>query len=404
MNISNFTKRAFILARGTVIAQAIILLSSPILTRLYSPEQFGVLALLSSIYSLLGCFTTLKYDQAILIPRDDNVARKLSTLILIITLIVVLGSVFIGFGLIVFKGFASIDHYITLPVLLFFGSLVTILQQWNLRYDQYSWNSLGAIIGAVANTGTALLFFFVGLRKYGLQIGYVMSFVSVAIYYLLKSKGKPSVFFKGYGEVLATARSFIRFPSGMLLPYFLGMASYQLTPILLSSSYGVGVVGQYSLANRLLVLPSILIGAAIGDVFRVEFTKSAIEEGKKLFKRAFSKMALFGIMLFLPLFFLSPILFKIVFGSSFVDAGYYSRYMILGVFFNYLVQNFNNVYVIRNKMALYALFQILLVMIPILVVLVCKLFGMQIIAVLLLVSVMTAIVNTINLYIAYRIS
>lgn len=404
MKISDFTKRAFILARGTVVAQAIVLFSSPLLTRLYSPEQFGALALFSSMYSLLVCFTTLKYDQAIIIPRDEEDAKRLSSLILLLTIIAVVGCVVVGLGLIIFKGLRAVENYLALPVILFFGSLVTVLQQWNLRYDRYAWNSLGAIIGAVANTSASLFLFFIGFRKFGLQVGYLLSFVSVAIFFLVKNRIKITFFSISLTEAVATAKAYMRFPTGMLVPYFLSVASYQLTPILLSSSYGVGAVGQYSLANRLLVLPSILIGSAIGDVFRVELSKTKINEGKGLFKRAFTKMAIFGAMLFFPLFFFSPVLFKIVFGASFVDAGFYSRYMILGVFFNYLVQNFNNTYVIRNKMHLYALFQILLVLIPVLVILVGNMFGVQIVIILLLISIMTALVNVVNLCIIYKIS
>ena len=59
---------------GTVIAQVIGLLITPILTRLYAADAFGEMALFMSISSIIGVVACLKYELAIVIPKEDDEA------------------------------------------------------------------------------------------------------------------------------------------------------------------------------------------------------------------------------------------------------------------------------------------------------------------------------------------
>ena len=70
---SEFSKNVLTLMTGTTIAQAIPIAISPILTRIYTPEDFGVFALYLSIVSILVVFTTGQYDLAIMLPKYEKV-------------------------------------------------------------------------------------------------------------------------------------------------------------------------------------------------------------------------------------------------------------------------------------------------------------------------------------------
>jgi len=72
------------LMTGTTLAQAIALAISPILTRLYAPEQFGVFALYLSIVALLAIVATGRYELAIVLPESDVDAWHLCALALLI--------------------------------------------------------------------------------------------------------------------------------------------------------------------------------------------------------------------------------------------------------------------------------------------------------------------------------
>ncbi|MDC1200166.1 oligosaccharide flippase family protein, partial [bacterium] len=84
---SEFSKNVLTLMTGTTISQAIPLAATPILTRIYTPEDFGVLALFSSITAILGLLATGKYEMAILLPKDDKDALNIVYLSVILSAI-----------------------------------------------------------------------------------------------------------------------------------------------------------------------------------------------------------------------------------------------------------------------------------------------------------------------------
>ena len=77
---SRFARSASLLAGGAVAGQAIIVAASPILTRLYSPEDFGVLAVFASLLSILSIVASLRYQLAIPLPKTDEEAANVTVL------------------------------------------------------------------------------------------------------------------------------------------------------------------------------------------------------------------------------------------------------------------------------------------------------------------------------------
>ena len=75
---SEFSKNVLTLVTGTTIAQSIPIAISPILTRIYTPEDFGVLALFISITTILGTIANGRYELAIVLPKRDNNALELT--------------------------------------------------------------------------------------------------------------------------------------------------------------------------------------------------------------------------------------------------------------------------------------------------------------------------------------
>ena len=69
---SEFTKNIVTLMTGTAIAQAIPIAISPILTRIYKPEDFGVFALFLAISSILATVVNGRYELAIMLPKKDE--------------------------------------------------------------------------------------------------------------------------------------------------------------------------------------------------------------------------------------------------------------------------------------------------------------------------------------------
>jgi len=80
-----FLKNVSTLALGTIISQLLLFLSSPILTRLFSATDFGILALFNSIAVVAAILTTGRYEFAVGLPESDKKASKVVGLIVFLS-------------------------------------------------------------------------------------------------------------------------------------------------------------------------------------------------------------------------------------------------------------------------------------------------------------------------------
>ncbi|WP_339060568.1 oligosaccharide flippase family protein [Tepidibacillus marianensis] len=139
---SGFARNVFTLMTGTTIAQAVPILISPILTRLYSPEDFGVLAVFLSVTAMIAVISTGRYELAIMLPNEDKDGANLVVLSLFIDIAISLVSFLI---LWVFNapitrmlGTPQISIWLFLvPISVFLTGLYQSLNYWSNRRKQY---------------------------------------------------------------------------------------------------------------------------------------------------------------------------------------------------------------------------------------------------------------------------
>lgn len=81
-----FARSVTVLAGGAVLGQAITVLVSPILTRLYSPEDFGVFGVYASILGIVTVIASLRYEYALPLPEDDAIAANILALCFLLLL------------------------------------------------------------------------------------------------------------------------------------------------------------------------------------------------------------------------------------------------------------------------------------------------------------------------------
>lgn len=72
----SFASDVLKLVGGTAIAQDLSVLSSPLLTRLYGPEAFGIIAIFTAITGIISVMACLRYEQAIMLPKRDEEAAN----------------------------------------------------------------------------------------------------------------------------------------------------------------------------------------------------------------------------------------------------------------------------------------------------------------------------------------
>ena len=359
---SEFSRNVLTLMIGTTIAQAIPIAISPILTRIYTPEDFGLLSLFIAITSIFGSIANGRYELAIMLPKKDEDAINIFALGFIITssisLILLVLVVLFNDYFTKLLGNKQISVWLYfIPIAVFFTGLYNILNYFNNRKKQYKDLAKATIIKSIV---TAIVQLSVGFLKSGVTglIGGQLISQFFANTKLLKNILKDKVLLSNISKVkiIALAKRYKDFPKFSMWAVLANTLSHNLTNILISSFYSIGTLGFYSLVQRVLGIPSSLIGNSIGQVFFKEASKEKQERGnvKNIFKNTIKKLIFTGLPIFGILFFIIEDLFAFVFGEEWRIAGIYAKILIPFYAIRFVVSPIsvlNQVY-LKNKLGL----------------------------------------------------
>jgi len=349
---------------GTTFAQVANTLFSPIITRLYSPEEYGILTVYTAILGLISIAGALKYEWSIPIADSDEKAANLIALcIIIISLFsIVIAILLIFWGnwfLNIFNGNTLSRFHYLITIGVFLTGVYNIFTQWAFRKKRFKDVSKTKINQSIMRNIIMVGFGIANAGPIGLLIGKIVGQSAGATTllrgflkeykYLIKKinlrdiiwgikRYKKFPLFTGPGQVLNTA--------GLKLPVFF-----------ISSIYGSAFIGFYGLANTVVSLPMNLIGRSVGDVFYSEAAsigRTDPERLKKLSDKLFKKLLLLGLIPLFILLFFGPILFKLVFGSNWIESGVYARIIAFLVYVRFIFTPISRVYNVfeRQKEAL----------------------------------------------------
>jgi O-antigen/teichoic acid export membrane protein len=74
---SYFFRNVLIVMSGTALAQVLGYALSPVISRLYSPSDFGIFGSFNAVLNVIAAGVTLDYSMAIMLPRSKNDAFSL---------------------------------------------------------------------------------------------------------------------------------------------------------------------------------------------------------------------------------------------------------------------------------------------------------------------------------------
>jgi len=341
---SEFSRNVLTLMTGTTIAQAIPIAISPILTRLYTPEDFGILALFVAITSIFGTIANGRYELAIMLPKKDEDAINIFALgfIIVFCLSLFLLSIILLFHNSILQLLNNQDIGFWLyfvPLTVFFIGLYNLLNYFNNRKKQYKDLAKATIVKSIV---TAIVQLSIGFLKggvAGLISGQILSQL-FANMKLLKNIIENKVLISKVSKVkiVVLAKRYKDFPKFTMWAGLLNSSSTHLTNILISSLFNIKILGFYSLSQRLLGMPSALIGGSIGQVFFQEATKEKQLTGTAIntFISTLKKLIIIGVPFFGVLFFVVKDLFSFVFGEEWRVAGEYTQILIPFFMINFI--------------------------------------------------------------------
>jgi O-antigen/teichoic acid export membrane protein len=357
-----FLKNVSTLAAGTIISQLILFISSPILTRLFSASDFGVLALFNSVAVMAAILTTGRYEFAVGLPEKNEKASNVVGLITILAFLVSLVYLVIIIFLKNWAGeklmhneFIGLPVVYLVPLMTYAIACFTAFQYWNQRFKSYRLiaiaNSILIILGVILNIAFGLL----GFKRFGLIYSLVLSqilAIGPVFFFFYKSGYFQIIKLK---ELLALAKEYKNFPKYMLVSDLSLTTSQQIVPVILTILFNSATVGLFALANRMLKVPGIVFTSSIGNVFRNEAIDVIRISGncEQLYLSTLKKLIILAVPAFGFLAIFSPQLFTLAFGKNWAESGYFARLICIGMMFDFLATPLNTLFYVVNKQKLY---------------------------------------------------
>lgn len=352
---SEFSKNVLTLMTGTTIAQAIPIAISPILTRIYTPEDFGVFALYMSIAAIISVIATGRYEMAIMLPKEDEDVKSIVKLIMILLSAVT----FITFLIVFF-----FNHTITnlfenpeisnwlyfLPISIFLVGLYQIYNYLLIREKNFKRLSTNKIIVSTTNASTQLAYGFAFSNGFGLLFGNIIGYV-ISIYFIIKSKVVNKYFTFKDNSINKVAKEYQNFPKYDVPSVLVNVIANQLPILALGKFFGLGVVGFYSLMYKVLMMPINLLSSTVLDVFKQRATEDYNKHGncKDIYVKTFKSLVLIGILPFTILGIFAPEIFAFVFGEKWKVAGEFAQIMTPVFYLSFISNPLSYLFFIRQK-------------------------------------------------------
>jgi O-antigen/teichoic acid export membrane protein len=344
-DIGSHFKGIFILAKGAVLARVIGLASIPVLTRIYSPEDYGVLALYTSLVMMLAPILTLRYVQAIPLPKTDGIAINLFFVCLKLILFgsFVSALIFSTFGSTILSWF-DMHSLVSWWPLIVLGSagaaLYESLSLWATRKRQYKILAKTQITQSLLGNIAKIALGLIAIRPAGLLIGQFIA-QSGGIGSLTKQSWRDFKKLKSRlsrKKCLFAAKYYRDFPFYRLPSHVLMVGSLQAPVLMMAALFNKELTGQLSLAILALSLPTSLIGSAVAKAYYAEIAALGKNNIGKIRKISFSvQKRLFSIGL--PLTVLAALigefLFVGVFGEKWRIAGSYAALLAPFILFQF---------------------------------------------------------------------
>lgn len=261
-----------LLLGGTAGSQFLLILASPLLTRLYEPDQFGVLALFVSLIGLLSVIASARYELAIPIPWSRQTAVNLAALCLCVVVIVAA----LSFLVLVMwhKALATWinspvlnEYYMWIPVGVLVVGLFQVYQFLEIRDKRFSIIARSKLFQSGSVIFLQILLS--SITAGGLLVGHVLgqALATIMLASFARSKKWGVV---GYKKVIAVSRRYRHFPIYGAGAGLLNSAGLHLPAIFFASFFGLAEAGIYALAHRVLASPISMIGQAVAQVFLSE--------------------------------------------------------------------------------------------------------------------------------------
>lgn len=324
---------------GTAAGQALVVLASPILSRLYAPEAFGLLATFTAIVGFGAIVSALRLEMAVPTAPDVESARRIVRGGLGLAVwFTVLGTLvaFVARGWVARTvNVPALETWLPLaPLACGFAAAFVVLNQWAVREGHFAsigrrglWRSI-ATVGGQLGAGAA------GLRPGGTVLGLTLGHAVGTATMMSGAHGfRLRDVVRGMREAGQVVRERLGFCVRLTASGLFNVAGSQGPLLVVAYAFTAREIGHLGFTQRILAVPIALLGTAIAQVYVSALAKRVRTGGElaRLYRRVSSRLIAVALVGAAVLLFAGPVLFRTVFGGPWETSGQYARYLSLGM-------------------------------------------------------------------------
>ena len=352
---ATFADNVLTLTGGATFAIGMTILSAPITSRLFGPEAFGIAELFRFGAMTLGMIACLRYEMAIVLPKNDEDAAPLFALcciaLVVMSTLTAILTLFFGSRAAFYLDAIELQPYLWLfPLYVFLLGLGLPLNYWYARNKRFKISAAGRILTSFSTSIAEITGGLAGFKMGGnlVVIRFLCLIISPA-YLLWRLTSVEARFIMrnvNHGGLLRSAKKYIKFPLVDSLSTLLNRLAMYAPIVLLTVFFGPVVCGLYAKAFYLLFLPSFIIGQSVGQVFLQESAASNAMRGSLagLVEAVFNRMITIGILPFSFILVIGPEIFGLFLGDRWTESGVYAQILTPRLFTTFLMVSIINLF------------------------------------------------------------
>lgn len=323
-----FARHFTILSGGTTLGQAAVIASSPLVTRLYGPEEFGVFAVFSAVAAILSQVSAWRYEAAIPVCRSEEEAAAVGLAgtgaCLLLTLACALLLALFEAPLAAALGIPGHGGVLWLmPPLLLTWGLSLVLGHWSIRHSRFRINALGNLSLSGSQAAGQVILGWASGTVMALVAGWVLGSVvrCLMLLYALTAADRALVRRIPWRQVVREARRQWHYPVFSGSSSLLQAMAQMLPAVLIAILYGPAAAGWFGLGQRITGMPTRMVSEAAAQAYLGEIARAEGPAVHALFKRTVRRFLLLGTVGLAPLLLAGPALFAFVFGEPWRETG-----------------------------------------------------------------------------------
>jgi len=358
---------------GRLLSMALGFGTAPIMGHLFSPESYGIAALIGQIVRLAAALSCLGYAQAIPMSVSGGETRGLVRLCILLTVVLMVPVLLLplvggDFIAILLGGSAPKRFLWFVPIIFLFSCLRQIGTYTLARERRFGWLAFAeASDRGVARPlqialgwfiGGSALFLLLGTAL-GLGVSAAAAACVIAPVFLKKKADKGS----GSFSIFAVAKKHQQFPKVQLWNTVLNVSSQSMPIILMGALFGAAMVGYYNFGRLLLTLPMAILGNSVAKVF---YPEAAAEwhETQSMAPSIYRTVRILAATCIFPIVtvaVLGPVLFATAMGERWREAGVYTQIMSPWIIVALFSSPISTIFLIRKRAGLLFLYNVVLI-------------------------------------------